>query len=306
VFWINAPIVALVLCGTVAFVPESRSEQPSRVDVGGQLLILTGLASLIFTIIELPKPGDRDLTVAAALLAAATITLFLAVERHTPDPLVDLRFFASIPFSAGMVIAVVNYSAIGGVLFLNTLHLQQALGFSTLRAGLYTAPMALMTALSAQLSGKLMARFGSRTPLIASGASLIAGAGMSAAVSAHYSTPLLVLSLLLLGIGFGGANTPVNTIAMSGMPRDRAGVAGAIASSSRQTGQALGVAVTGAIFAGALGDRPITKGFGHAALPAWLMFAACGAAIIALGIPVASERGSDRRRSSTLVSPDSR
>ena len=93
----------------------------------------------------------------------------IGYEPRRDEPLLDLRFFRSAPFSGATVIAVCAFAALGGFLFLNTLYLQDVRGFSALHAGLYTLPMAAMTVLLAPLSGRIVAVRGPRLPLIAAG-----------------------------------------------------------------------------------------------------------------------------------------
>jgi hypothetical protein len=106
------------------------------------------------------------------------------------------------------------------------------------------------------------------------------------------TTPLalLLLSYLVFGIGFGMLNAPITNTAVSGMPRTQAGVAAAIASTSRQVGQSLGVAVTGSVAgAGAIGA--LGKGFAAATHPAWWVVAGCGTAVLVIGLAVSGARG---------------
>ncbi len=150
------------------------------------------------------------------------------------------------PFSSASAIAVLSFAALGGFLFLNTLYLQEVRGLSALDAGLYTLPIAAMTLIFAPLSGRIVGRRGPRIGLVVGGIGIaLAGALMSGITR---TTPLdsLLPAYLIFGIGFGMINPPITNTAVLGMPAEQAGVAAAIASTSRQVGQTLGVAIIGA------------------------------------------------------------
>jgi predicted MFS family arabinose efflux permease len=289
VFWTSVPIALGVAAAARVFIPESKSDRPRRPDLIGQALILTLLATVLFTIIELPRLGPKSpwilVGTADAILASAAL---VAVEHRRAEPLIDLRFFRSVPFSASILIAVLTYAAIGGFLFINTIYLQDVRGYAPLRAGLYTLPMALGTAIGAQLSGWLLRTRGALVSLVVAGVSVSGAALVVAAVIGTDSSPLLLAAYALLGLGFGGANTPVNNTAMAGMPRNQAGVAGAIASSSRQVGQSLGVAVFGAI-ASSGSSGALSATFSRASIPAWYLISGLGLAIIVAGIAASSK-----------------
>lgn len=300
VFWTSIPIALAVALSTRMFVPESKSPHYRRPDLVGQVLVLSLLASVIFVIIETPHLGlSSPLAAGGIAVAVCAAGGLWVVERRRTDPLIDFRFFRSVPFSASMLIAVLNYSAIAGFLFLNTIYLQDIRGYSPLKAGLYTLPMALATSVGAQLSARLMRLSGDRTALVVAGAAITGASAMIVVGVGGSGSVLLLAGYTVLGIGFGAANTPVNNVAMAGMPRSQAGVAGALASSSRQLGQSLGVAVFGALLGTGLAGS--YSGFAHSSRPGWFILGATGLAIIALGM-VASR--SSARRSAQRVAEE--
>lgn len=158
--------------------------------------------------------------------------------------LVDLRFFGSTPFSASIVISIAAFAAFGGFLFLNTLYLQDVRGLPPVGAGLATLPMAVMTIIISPLSGRLVGRRGPRLPLVPSGLGTIAASVMLTGIGAHTPMLLLLGGYAIFGVGFGFVNAPITNAAVSGMPREQAGVASAVATTSRQFGQTLGVAIS--------------------------------------------------------------
>ncbi|GAO08793.1 putative drug resistance protein [Streptomyces lydicamycinicus] len=284
IFWINVPIGALALFLTLRYVPESRAPRPRRVDPVGQLLVIGLLGSLTYAIIEAPDAGWASPEILAfVLLALASLAGLLSYERRRREPLIDLRFFHSAPFSGATVVAVCAFAALAGFLFINTLYLQNIRGLSALDAGLYMLPMAGMTLIFAPLSGRLVGSRGPRLSLLLAGAAMGASGLLFAAFDAQSADPLMFTGYVLFGIGFGLVNAPITNTAVSGMPRAQAGVAAAVASTSRQVGQSLGVAVIGAVLASGAHATATTDAFLAAGRPAWWIIAGCGAAVLLLG-----------------------
>ncbi|WP_043264261.1 MFS transporter [Streptomyces sp. CT34] len=284
IFWINVPIGALALLLTRRYVPESRAPRPRRVDAVGQLLVIALLGSLTYAIIQAPETGWTSPEILSfVVVAAASFAALVGYQRRRREPLIDLRFFHSAPFSGATLIAVCAFAALGGFLFVNTLYLQNIRGLSAMEAGLYMLPMAGMTLVFAPLSGRLVAGRGARLPLLLAGTAMAASGLLFAAFDAASATALLFLGYVLFGIGFGLVNAPITNTAVSGMPRAQAGVAAAVASTSRQVGQSLGVAVIGAVLAGGAHLGATRAAFLAAGRPAWWIITGCGAAILLLG-----------------------
>jgi EmrB/QacA subfamily drug resistance transporter len=290
IFLINLPVGLAAIALTLRYVPESKAPRPRRFDPAGQALVIVLLSSLTFAIIEAPAQGWTSPVILAAFAAAAAALIgLLTHEPRREEPLIDLRFFRSIPFSAAIGTSVAAFFAFGGFLFLNTLYLQQARGLSPLQAGLATVPLALVTVVASPLSGRIVGRHGPRIPLAIAGAGLVTGAAMLIGIDS--STPLwwLLTAYVVFGLGLGFVNAPITNAAVSGMPRAQAGVAAALATTSRQVGQTLGVAVAGAIAGGA----------------AWWTLTACGALVLVLGVVASGARARESaRRTAAQLNPE--
>ncbi len=237
------------------------------------------------------------------LLAAASLGGLLAYERRRIEPLIEPRFFRSVPFSSASAIAVLSFAALGAFLFLNTLYLQEVRGLSALKAGLYTLPIAAMTLIFAPLSGRIVGRRGPRVGLVVGGLGVMFGGLLMTGLSR--STPLasLLPAYFVFGVGFGMVNPPITNTAVLGMPPAQAGVAAAVASTSRQVGQTLGVAVVGAIAAAGAGQ--VGPGFVAASHAGWWIVAGCGLLTIVLGAvsTTAHAEASARRAAAELDAP---
>jgi EmrB/QacA subfamily drug resistance transporter len=278
VFWINAPVVLAALLLVALFVPESRAERARRLDLPGQVLLTVVICLLVAVLIEGPRIGwaSPAAFVGYALVTGATAG-FILVELRRREPLMDLSLFCRPPFATAVLGAMAVFVALNVSLLLNTFYLQHARGWTPLESGTATLPMALGAILCAPWSGHLVGRLGPRRPLILAGAFTTAGGLCLINLGADTSVPLILLAHLLIGVGFGFANAPLTNTAVSGLPRSRAGVAGAITSTARQLGAAVGIAVAGGLVADS-GPSALAA----ASRPGWLLVAGCGLFLFAV------------------------
>jgi EmrB/QacA subfamily drug resistance transporter len=284
IFWINLPICALALWLSARYIPESRAPHPRRPDPVGQTLLAVGLAALIFAVIE----SGRGAGVAGTggVVAALAFAGLIAYERNRHEPLLDVRFFHSLPFSSAVVIAVSAFAALGGFLFLSSLDLQEVRGLSAFHAGLCILPAAFAVMIVSPLSGRLVGKYGARPSLLLSGGVLALSALLLTRVDVQTPLPVLLSVYGLFGLGYGAVNAPVTFTAVSGMPRARAGVASAVASTSRQIGVSVGVALAGALAGGAANARWNAVNwadFSRATHLFWWIVVGCGSLIFLLG-----------------------
>jgi EmrB/QacA subfamily drug resistance transporter len=283
VFLVNLPVGVVAILLTALFVPESRAPRPRRIDPLGQVLVIVALASLTYAIIEGRTRGWLSAEILGLFgLSVACFVALVGYELRREQPLLEIRFFRSAPFSGASAIAVCVFAATGGFLFLNTLYLQEARGLSPLHAGLYMLPMAGTMLIASPLSGQLTGRRGPRLPLLLGGTCLLLAALMLTGLGPSTSTLFLFSAYVLFGAGSGLVNPPITNTAVSGMPPAQAGVAAAVASTSRQVGMTLGVAVVGAV-AGGTAASALGTGFAAATHPSWWIVAALGLAVVILG-----------------------
>ncbi len=307
IFWINLPVALAAIVLALRYIPESKAPRARRFDPVGQVCMIVLFATLTFGIIEAPGRGWSSPSIVAAFCLAAVALIGLILnESRRRDPLIDLRFFRSIPFASATITAVAAFAALGGFLFLNTLYLQEVRGLSPLQAGLDTLPMAAMTVIASPISGRLVGHRGARIPLVLAGIGLMTACAMLAGIDPVTPFTWLFAAYIVFGIGFGLVNAPITNAAVSGMPRAQAGVASAIASTSRQLGQTLGVAIVGALVAsGAAGSGVAKSSFTEASHAAWWTLAACGAVVLVLGVVATSRRALESaRRTAAELNPE--
>jgi EmrB/QacA subfamily drug resistance transporter len=308
IFLVNLPVGIAVIALTALFVPESRAPRPRRIDPVGQVLVIAALGTLTYSIIEGGRVGFGEPRILALLaLAVALFAALVRYELRRHEPLLEVRFFRSAPFAGASAIAVCAFAATGGFLFMNTLYLQDVRGLSPLHAGLYMLPMAAMMIVFAPVSGRMVGRFGARPSMVVGGLAMLASGLMLTGLSAGTAVPFLLGAYLVFGLGTALVNPPITNTAVSGMPPAQAGVASAVASTSRQVGVTLGVAVLGAVV-GAGVSGGIGPGFAAATRPGWWIVAALGLAVAALGYLTTTPwaQATARRTAERLSEPETR
>ena len=284
IFWVNVPVGLAAIVLAALFVPESRAPRPRKLDPVGQLLMITTLTALTYGIIEGPRAGwGSALIVGSFALAAGGLASLIAYELRRAEPLIEVRFFRSVPFSGATLIAICAFAAMGGFFFLNSLYLQDVRGFSALHAGLLLMPMAAMMLVFSPLSGRVVGSRGPRLPLLAAGIGITLSGAALTMLADQTALGWLTATYVVFGIGLGVVNPPITNNAVSGMPRAQAGVAAAVASTSRQIGQSLGVAVVGSAVTSRL-DGPLATSFAAASHVGWWIVAGCGVLVLAGGV----------------------
>ncbi len=281
IFWINLPIGLAAVALAARYVPESKAARARAFDPVGQWMVFIGLAALTYAVIEGPHAGWTSPLILGLFAAAgiASVTFLLYEPRRT-EPMVELRFFRSVPFSTAALLGVAAFSCFAGFLFLNALYLQQVRGLSAFQTGLCSLPLAIMMMLCSPFSGRMVGRYGTRPSLVAAGAGFLLSTLSLTGLNPGTPIALVMVSYLFFGIGLGMVNPAISNNAVAGMPLAQAGVAAAIASTARQVGAALGVAIAGTVVSA---SHAHGLDFTRATHPIWWIMTGCGAFILVLG-----------------------
>jgi EmrB/QacA subfamily drug resistance transporter len=248
IFLINLPVVAVCLAGALVLVPDSRDPQAARIDLLGTVLSIAGLSAVVWGLIEAPERGWGEPMILTAFAAgAAIVAAFIAWERHTEHPMLDVSVFRNLRFSAASISIAFVFFALMGVMYFLTTYLQSVLGYSALEAGALMLPIAAGMILASKLTVSLTHRFGTKFS-VASGLATVAGAlVMIAMFDEHTSGFQIAMALGTLGQGMGLAMSPATDAIMGALPRGKAGVGSAMNDVVRELGGTFGVAVLGSI-----------------------------------------------------------
>lgn len=247
-FAINIPIAAVALVAGRVYVPTSRDPETPPLDLPGAFTSIVGLGALVWGIITAGEHGwTAPAPLVAFAIATASLGAFVAWERHTAHPMLDVAFFKSGRFTAASVGVALAYFALFGSLFLISQLLQLVLGYSALDAGLRLLPLALTMALFSSVSNKLVDLVGTRV-VVASGMTIVAVGLLWAGSIGHGGSYADYLpGLVLLGTGIALTWGPTTESIMGSLPASKAGVGSAVNDTVREVGGALGVAVLGSV-----------------------------------------------------------
>ncbi len=256
VLMINVPVVAVALIAIAVLVPTSRDTTIERFDPLGTLLSIAGITTLVWAVIEGPDNGwSSPRSIGAFALAATLLVAFVAWERHTDHPMLDVSVFTNLRFTAGSVAVTFAFFALMGFVFLVTQYFQFVRGYGTLEAGVRTVPFAVFTASTAPIAAKLAERIGTKRVVSAGLVSMAVGFAVAAVTGANSPYAIVVLAMLFLGGGLGLVQAPATEAIMGSVPPAKAGVGSAVNDTARELGSTLGVAIVGSVFASIYAGR---------------------------------------------------
>jgi len=248
IFLINGPVVLLALFGAWIFIPESRDPNAPRLDVVGAALVVAGVTSLVYGIIEQPALGWSNSTVLASLVTGATLIAgFTMWELRARSPLVDLRLFLNLRFTWSVLVGMIMGFALLGVLFVFTPFLQIVQGNDAQATGVRLLPLIGGIVLGAVGSDRLIACLGVRVMLVLG--LLISAAGMAllSMVKADSGYGLMAMALPVIGVGNAFAMFTSLNVILGILPEAQTGAGSALTRTLSQLAASFGVAILGSI-----------------------------------------------------------
>ncbi len=261
VFLVNIPLVAAALLLGAKLIPESRDPATPPLDIPGAVLSTSGLAALVYGLIDAPDAGWTATSTLVAFAAAAVLLGgFVARELTARHPMLDVRLFRFPQFTAASgAIALASFALFGSIFFL-TQHMQSVLGYSPLEAGVRLLPIAAGLMISAPLSAKASAKLGTRVTVALGLAGVAAGLATMVLADAGNGYAPVAVAQVVLALGMGISMAPATESVMSVLPLDRAGVGSAMNDTVRMVGGSLGIAVLGSVlssaYRGGMEDAP--------------------------------------------------
>ncbi len=247
VFLINVPIVAIALLLGLVVLPNTSGNPKHPWDALGSFQIMVGLVGLAYAVKETSKrEPSLEAGLAAVVIGAIALILFVRRQRRSPHPLIDFSLFRNAAFSSGVAAALVASASIVGIELVLSQQLQLVDGLSPLRAGLFILPIPLAAFVAGPLTGTLLPRLGAEV-VLRSGL-ILAALGLGGYLLAHEAGALTqIVTLVVLGLGIGASMTAASSAIMFNAPPERAGMAASIEEVSFELGGAIGIAVLGTV-----------------------------------------------------------
>ena len=257
IFIAMGPVAAAGALLALLSVPKSRDEHPQPVDLPGLVTSTATMALLVFTIIEAPTYGWMSArSIAGFAGSAVLLTVFIASERRSTHPMLDVRLFRNMRFSAASGAVTISFFTLFGFIFLMTQYFQFIRGYGPLSTGVHLLPVALSVGVGSVAGTQLAVRAG--TKLIVT-AGMVAMAGFYGWVAAVITGPvgygIIAAQMVLYGLGLGLTSAPATESIMGAISRRHAGVGSAVNDTTRLLGGTLGVAVIGSVYASLYSTR---------------------------------------------------
>jgi DHA2 family methylenomycin A resistance protein-like MFS transporter len=250
IFFINVPIALGGMFLTLGWAAETtRTER--RLDLPGQLTAMVALVALVVATIQGGAHGFGDFFVLAAYAVSVLALLtFVWIESRSRSPMLPLRLFNDVRFSAAAAGGFLVNTAFYGLIFVFSLFFQREQQLSPLQTGLALAPAMLGIMASNLGADRLAARWGPARSI--AGGAIVLAVACAALLSTDSSTGYAAIVAPLTGLGVGGGIIiPIITAELlASVDRSRAGVAAGTLNTLRQAGSAVGVALFGSLVAG--------------------------------------------------------
>jgi EmrB/QacA subfamily drug resistance transporter len=250
VFFINVPIGVATAIGVLMVVPAARPTAfGQRLDVLGALTAVAGLVVLVYGIEGANEQGwGSAQTVLLLIASAALLTTFLMVERRVREPILPPNTWSNRSLTSGVSLILVATALLVAVFFLNSIYLQDVLGWSALETGLAFLPLVIVIGVGANAATNLIPRIGSRN-LAALGLLLVAGGATLLLVAPDVASygPDILPGFLVLGLGVGFVFPASSIAAMSEVGEEGAGLASGLLTTGHELGAAFGVAAISAV-----------------------------------------------------------
>ena len=249
IFFVNVPIGIAAIALTLSKVAESRATDPEPIDWAGAVLFSGALFLLVFALVRGNAEGWSSFQITGSLIAAAVLLLaFLAIERRSSHPMLDLHLFRKPAFVGVSIVAFCLSASMFAMFLYITIYMQSILDLDPLDAGVKFLPITLLSFFVAPVAGQLLTRvparvfFGLGLGLTGIGLLLMGG------ISSDSEWTTLLAGFLLAGAGIGMANPAIASVAVGVVPAVKAGMGSGINNTFRQVGIATGIAGLGAIF----------------------------------------------------------
>jgi EmrB/QacA subfamily drug resistance transporter len=251
VFYALGPVSLVVIALVALFVPRSQNSAPHRLDFPG--LILSGgfMGLLVYTIIEAPGRGWASAASLGGFAGAALLLIaFIIAERRSAEPMLDVRLFKDMRFSAASVAVTIAFFTLLGFIFLMTQFFQFIRTYSALSTGVHLLPVAVSVAVGSILGTRMAVRVGAKM-VVTAGLVMMAGFyfWVASDISPTLSYRVIAVQMVVYGLGMGLTSAPATESIMGAVAADQAGVGSAVNDSTRLLGGTLGVAVIGSVYA---------------------------------------------------------
>lgn len=245
VFLINLPVVALFLVAAPVVLREVKARRPGRIDALSILLSAGGLLATVYAIKHLAAYGPSVTVLVCGTGGIGVLVWFILRQRSLEHPLVEIALFREKVFNVAIITGLLSLFAWSAVAYLTGIYLQSVLGIPVLNAALLALPGAAVLTTMCILTPSIAERVGKRMALVICHFAMAAGLTLLLLTTATGGVGWFIASTIIAGLGYGISFSLVADTAVAAVPANRAGSAAAIAETSNEIGNALGIALLG-------------------------------------------------------------
>ncbi|MGC9381492.1 MFS transporter [Streptomyces sp. MH13] len=249
VFLVNLPVIAVFLVLAPILLREVRATGTGRVDPVSVVASAGGLLLTIYGVKHLAADGFSVLPVVTGLLGLTALTAFVLRQRHLEHPLIDFSLFRDRTFTIAIITGLLPLAAWSAAAYLSGIYLQSVLGLSVLNAALLALPGAAVLTVTCVVTPAIVERIGRKAALVTCHFTVAGGLLLLLPTTITDGIGWYVASTVIAGVGYGISFSVVADTAVGAVPAERAGSAGAVAETSNEIGNALGIAILGSLAA---------------------------------------------------------
>jgi EmrB/QacA subfamily drug resistance transporter len=261
VMFVNVPIgIAVWLVGRVVLVETER--RPGHFDLLGAITCTVGVSGVVLGLVEAGSKGwSSALTLVPLVGGVIVFVFFLHYETRATEPIMPMRLLAHATRNSANAARALLYAGFFGLFYFMAQFLQDVQGYSPLRAGVAFVPMPAAVFLSSQLTSRvLLRRLPEKAVMIMGSTVAIIGLALATQVGAHTPYSQIVVSLVLIGAGFGATLVALTSASLADVEPEIAGAASGLVNVSQQLGAAIGLAVLVTVFNSVAGHAQLVPG----------------------------------------------
>jgi DHA2 family multidrug resistance protein-like MFS transporter len=247
VFLVAVPVMVLLLVLGPVLLPEFRNPDAGRLDLVSAALSMATVLAVIYGLKQIAQDGIGRWSTLSVLGGLAVGVVFVRRQHTLPDPLIELRLFRKLDFTAALTTNVLDFFVGFGIFLFIAQYLQSVLGLSPLKAGLWTVPWAIGFIVGSMLTPVFVRHM--RPAFVMAAGLVVAAVGFAVLAQVRVAPGLsvLVTGSVILSLGLAPMTTLATDIMVGMVPPERAGAASSISETSSEFGGALGIAVLGSI-----------------------------------------------------------
>ena len=249
IFFVNVPIGIIGTVIAARYVPVTSPRGGQAFDLGGAASLSVSLLALLLGLTNGQQQGfTSSLTLGLFAIAVISFVIFIYIETHHPQPLVDPKLFSNRLFSVNLATGLMVFIALGSIVLI-PFYLEDVLGYGVQQVGLLLAVLPVALGITAPISGTLSDRFGTRPITVLGLAVTLVGYLTLSTLQTDTTAVGFMIRYLPVGIGVGLFQSPNNSAIMGSVSRDKLGIASSLLATTRSLGQTIGISVLGALWA---------------------------------------------------------